>query len=1032
MFNKISKLANNCIKALTVILLLVIVLLGAMPVRTMANSYFPFDGDVVTNEQYYNDVVDEDNYTTYDQSYNYHFKNDDYIDDYEYNSPYEDSQPKYGREEDYELDDEDDYGLYRIITSITPTMPLIDVIIDGTESFPLTVADGETAAIAGNITGNIIVDGGILILDYNWTITGTITVRNSGTFIMESGTITGAGTRGVTVTDAGSAFVMSSGIIVGNTTTTHGGGVAVQNGAAFTMSGTALIYNNEATLNGGGVWINTGASFEMSGTALINDNQAFANGGGVHVSTDTSFIMVGGTIEHNTAMNGGGVFNIGVFTMSGKSTIENNESNESAGSGSGGGVHNLNRFYMNGGIIRNNTTFANNGGGIHLGSSSRMYMTDGTIVGNTTSMDGGGINVSSDSILNMSGGIIGGAGLEANTAVNGGGINVRGNGKFYMSDNALIYGNIASRSGGGVHVTNSDIFTMTGGTIEGNTAIQSGGGVFVTGANSEFTMSGGTIEGNTATLDGGGISVQNGAGIIMTGTALVYDNTGRLGGGVHITGTSATFTMTNGAIKGNRAVSNGGGININQGAVMVMNGGLIEGNTAALGGAIDVTSSVATSSHFYMNEPSIIYNNTATGALGGGGVQVGANAGGTHGGLFTMTGGIIDYNHATNGNGGGVRVPVNRAFTMTGGTISRNTAINGGGVWVGIDATFETEDGQIISNTAAQYGGGIWAAQYDSLNIANTVIFSGNTANAPYDYGIANLGTLGNVPAANSGGGQGGNPQNIDWSTVSILGTHALNNFDINYTGTPILFNVTVVNSHATVTGAGEYSHGNPVTIHAGTRSGYTFAGWTIDGTDVVLASTTDATTTFTMPLRNVTVTANWTSIPNHTVTFLPGATIGVTGMPSNRVVADGAEIFTAGGVVATPSRDGYVFLGWLQTIPTGTGVFISSVNVGSIVVTQDITFVAQWQPIGNGGTSNYNLVINKIADILHGSHVIVGGTVTYTISVRNSGIMASGSVDITDDIPSGMTFVSGSAVTRVNGAINTAIVPVILGNRLT
>lgn len=71
------------------------------------------------------------------------------------------------------------------------------------------------------------------------------------------------------------------------------------------------------------------------------------------------------------------------------------------------------------------------------------------------------------------------------------------------------------------------------------------------------------------------------------------------------------------------------------------------------------------------------------------------------------------------------------------------------------------------------------------------------------------------------------------------------------------LYTVTVNGSYAQTTGAGSYAKDATVTIDAGTRSGYTFDGWTsADG--VTFANAGSTQTTFTMPDKAVTVTANW------------------------------------------------------------------------------------------------------------------------------------------------------------------------------
>ena len=75
----------------------------------------------------------------------------------------------------------------------------------------------------------------------------------------------------------------------------------------------------------------------------------------------------------------------------------------------------------------------------------------------------------------------------------------------------------------------------------------------------------------------------------------------------------------------------------------------------------------------------------------------------------------------------------------------------------------------------------------------------------------------------------------------------------------PTKYDVTVNGSYATTTGAGEYEAGATVNISAGTRNGYTFAGWT--SSDVTIANASSQTATFVMPDHNVTVTATFEKI---------------------------------------------------------------------------------------------------------------------------------------------------------------------------
>ena len=93
--------------------------------------------------------------------------------------------------------------------------------------------------------------------------------------------------------------------------------------------------------------------------------------------------------------------------------------------------------------------------------------------------------------------------------------------------------------------------------------------------------------------------------------------------------------------------------------------------------------------------------------------------------------------------------------------------------------------------------------------------------------------------------------QEITSVTITCTNTYEL---------TPLAkFPVTVKNSYASSTGAGDYAADETVAIHAGSRSNYKFNGWTSDSTDVTFANANKASTTFTMPNHAVTVTASWT-----------------------------------------------------------------------------------------------------------------------------------------------------------------------------
>lgn len=123
---------------------------------------------------------------------------------------------------------------------------------------------------------------------------------------------------------------------------------------------------------------------------------------------------------------------------------------------------------------------------------------------------------------------------------------------------------------------------------------------------------------------------------------------------------------------------------------------------------------------------------------------------------------------------------------------------------------------------------------------------------------------------------------------------------------------VTVNDSYAENSGSGEYSEGETVTIKAGERSGYKFSGWTTDDS-VQFADSKSAETTFTMPSKAVTVTANWTKSSGgngggggnvcYTVSFETngGNDIASKTVTRNSVIKE----------PETPIKDGFDFEGW-------------------------------------------------------------------------------------------------------------------------
>ena len=205
---------------------------------------------------------------------------------------------------------------------------------------------------------------------------------------------------------------------------------------------------------------------------------------------------------------------------------------------------------------------------------------------------------------------------------------------------------------------------------------------------------------------------------------------------------------------------------------------------------LDDLSSATTTHNYYVAEdglwtfydgdlPEAAPDGAVTGVVTGG-VITGGNAsdGGVYidGGTFTMTGGTVAGNMAT--NGGGVYLNTG-TFNMTGGAISGNVATRGGGVFV-FGGTFTMEGGTISGNTAVYNnnggnGGGVLVDGIESATGLFTM--SGGTVSdndATYYGSGLYLYTNGN---AEIGGGYFGGSIYED-GTISVSGGYFAEEFD--------------------------------------------------------------------------------------------------------------------------------------------------------------------------------------------------------------------------------------------------------------
>jgi hypothetical protein len=204
------------------------------------------------------------------------------------------------------------------------------------------IVNSGSLTLAGNGTGQLILDGGGLAAQTSVADERPVITVAGGDLRMEPGTVikdNWADMPAVYVT--GGNFIMAGGEISDNKKIGNwrGNGVIVSgSGASFVMNGGEI--KNNTAWNGGGVQVVSGASFTMNG-GEIKGNTATSGfgwkgqGGGVFVDGEGLFIMNGGEISGNSVdmlgyspnsagQGGGGVFvKSGTFTLKG-GTIKSN------------------------------------------------------------------------------------------------------------------------------------------------------------------------------------------------------------------------------------------------------------------------------------------------------------------------------------------------------------------------------------------------------------------------------------------------------------------------------------------------------------------------------------------------------------------------------------------------------------------------------------------------------------------------------------------------------------------------------------
>ena len=171
------------------------------------------------------------------------------------------------------------------------------------------------------------------------------------------------------------------------------------------------------------------------------------------------------------------------------------------------------------------------------------------------------------------------------------------------------------------------------------------------------------------------------------------------------------------------------------------------------------------------------------------------------------------------------------------------------------------------------------------------------------------------------------------WDAFADLGQVTLSSFAVTAKVTEKNFQVNVTGG----TGSGSFVQGKSVTISAASKTGYTFASWSGAAADTgILASATSASTTLTIPSRDVAYEATYT--PNtYTVKF--NANGGSGTMLVESFTYDTAKALTANAF----TREDRLFLGWAESADSTTVKYTDQQTVKNLLTSGTKNLYAVW-----------------------------------------------------------------------------------------
>ncbi|NCG21673.1 MAG: hypothetical protein GWP91_21875 [Rhodobacterales bacterium] len=309
-------------------------------------------------------------------------------------------------------------------------------------------AGGVVTASGTTLTGNSADYGGAVFAYQGAHISGIEASGNNaesgaGVYLWTATLSDSSFTGNSAVNSGGGVYVCTSGelhdlIITGNDALL-GGGIATLDGVIDATN--VSVDGNTATSQGGGLLVNNTV---WTGSGLVVSNNTSDDLGGGLFLRDGH--ITGGTVEDNTAMNGGGAY---LSSLANAGTLADMTFRNNAADETGGGILALSTAVLLDTCDVLDNTSGVRGGGVYASNSAVVTIDGAHLNGNVATEYGGGLYLNSLSV-----GVVSNTTIDRNIAARGAGVYIGGAAQGDISDSAVVSnGDLTTISGGGIRIT---------------------------------------------------------------------------------------------------------------------------------------------------------------------------------------------------------------------------------------------------------------------------------------------------------------------------------------------------------------------------------------------------------------------------------------------------------------------------------------------------------------------------------------------------------------------------------------------------